>query len=170
MVRPDDADAPPPPHDPAMFDFGARPGRQETGSARARRPHTWVAAAILALVTSLVPASPLASVARASGETTASPRYIAGALARQLGKEGEALAGIDQAAKVRIPSLTDTAAYRIPDELTATTLPCRDGRVCQTVSTCCGDGKTAGCCDPVYRCCMRTSRRATTVSVTSGAF
>lgn len=32
------------------------------------------------------------------------------------------LAGINQAAKVRIPSMTGTAAYRIPDELTDTSL------------------------------------------------
>ncbi len=44
------------------------------------------------------------------------------AVARDLGREGEVQAGIEQAAKVRIPSLTNTAAYRIPDELTATTL------------------------------------------------
>jgi RHS repeat-associated protein len=44
------------------------------------------------------------------------------ALARQLGTEGERLAGIDPAAKVRIPSATGTAAYRIPDALTETTL------------------------------------------------
>jgi hypothetical protein len=40
------------------------------------------------------------------------------AAVRQAGLEGEDLAGIIQAAKVRIPSLTGTAAYRIPDELT----------------------------------------------------
>lgn len=44
------------------------------------------------------------------------------ALARHLGTSGEDLAGIDQAAKVRIPSLTNSAAYRIPDSLTETTL------------------------------------------------
>lgn len=44
------------------------------------------------------------------------------AAARQLGMEGEELSGIDQAAKVRIPSATDTAAYRIPDALSDTTL------------------------------------------------
>lgn len=44
------------------------------------------------------------------------------ALAQQTGAEGEQLAGIDQAAKVRIPSASGTAAYRIPDELTASTL------------------------------------------------
>jgi hypothetical protein len=44
------------------------------------------------------------------------------ALARQLGAEGERLSGIDAAAKVRIPSATGTAAYRIPDALTETTL------------------------------------------------
>ena len=36
--------------------------------------------------------------------------------------DGEDLAGIDQAAKVRIPSATGAAAYRIPDALTDTTL------------------------------------------------
>lgn len=41
---------------------------------------------------------------------------------REAGIVGENLAGIDQAAKVRIPSATDTAAYRIPDSLTDTTL------------------------------------------------
>ncbi|HEY2579826.1 MAG TPA: putative toxin, partial [Streptosporangiaceae bacterium] len=44
------------------------------------------------------------------------------AAARQIGLEGEDLSGIDQAAKVRIPSATDTAAYRIPDALNDTTL------------------------------------------------
>jgi RHS repeat-associated protein len=42
--------------------------------------------------------------------------------ARRIGLEGEELAQIDQAAKVRIPSLTGSAAYRVPDELTATAL------------------------------------------------
>jgi RHS repeat-associated protein len=44
------------------------------------------------------------------------------AAARLAGIEGEVEAGIDQAAKVRIPSMTDTAAYRVPDALTETTL------------------------------------------------
>lgn len=44
------------------------------------------------------------------------------AAVRQTGLEGEDLAGIDPAAKVRIPSMTGTAAYRIPDELTDTAL------------------------------------------------
>ncbi|MGH3853822.1 MAG: putative toxin [Pseudonocardiaceae bacterium] len=42
--------------------------------------------------------------------------------ARLTGVTGENLAGIDQAAKVRIPSASGTAAYRIPDALTDTTL------------------------------------------------
>jgi RHS repeat-associated protein len=44
------------------------------------------------------------------------------ALARALGAEGEELAGINAAAKVRIPSLTETATYRVPDALSQTTL------------------------------------------------
>jgi RHS repeat-associated protein len=44
------------------------------------------------------------------------------AAVRQTGMEGENLAGISQSAKVRIPSATGTAAYRIPDELTDSTL------------------------------------------------
>ena len=43
------------------------------------------------------------------------------ALARQLGREGEALSGI-AGPKVRIPSATETASYRVPDQLTADTL------------------------------------------------
>ncbi|MEW6505940.1 MAG: RHS repeat-associated core domain-containing protein, partial [Chloroflexota bacterium] len=43
------------------------------------------------------------------------------ALARQLGREGEAISGI-VAPKIRIPSASETAAYRVPDELTSTTL------------------------------------------------
>lgn len=39
----------------------------------------------------------------------------------QVGKAGERAAGI-VSPKVRIPSLTGTAKYRIPDELTPTTL------------------------------------------------
>ncbi len=42
-------------------------------------------------------------------------------LARSLGKAGEDAVGI-LGSKVRIPSLTGTASYRIPDRLTATTL------------------------------------------------
>jgi RHS repeat-associated protein len=42
-------------------------------------------------------------------------------LARQLGKQGEAAAGI-MGPKVRIPSLSGTANYRIPDALSTTTL------------------------------------------------
>ena len=41
---------------------------------------------------------------------------------RATDQEGETLAGIDQGAKVRIPSATGAAAYRIPDALTDTTL------------------------------------------------
>jgi hypothetical protein len=41
---------------------------------------------------------------------------------RQTGADGENLSSIDQSAKVRIPSATGTAAYRIPDALTETTL------------------------------------------------
>jgi hypothetical protein len=44
------------------------------------------------------------------------------AAVRQAGIDGENAAGINQAAKVRIPSATGTAAYRIPDALTSTTL------------------------------------------------
>ena len=44
------------------------------------------------------------------------------AASRQAGIAGEDLAGINQAAKVRIPSLTGTAPYRVPDALSATTL------------------------------------------------
>jgi RHS repeat-associated protein len=43
-------------------------------------------------------------------------------LARRLGSEGERSSGIDPSAKVRIPSATGTAVYRIPDALTDTTL------------------------------------------------
>jgi hypothetical protein len=43
-------------------------------------------------------------------------------LSRQLGLDGESLAGIDQAAKQEIDSLTGTANFRIPDELSDTTL------------------------------------------------
>jgi len=43
-------------------------------------------------------------------------------LARQLGREGEDSAGIVQSAKQRIPSVTRTGHYRIPDELTEVTL------------------------------------------------
>ena len=42
--------------------------------------------------------------------------------ARELGLEGETLSGIDQAAKLRIDSLTGTASYRIPDALDASSL------------------------------------------------
>lgn len=44
------------------------------------------------------------------------------AAAVQAGIRGEDLAGVSQAAKVRIPSMTGTAAYRVPDALTETTL------------------------------------------------
>jgi hypothetical protein len=44
------------------------------------------------------------------------------ALARDLGTKGETQAGIDASAKVRIPSASGTAAYRIPDALSETTL------------------------------------------------
>jgi len=43
-------------------------------------------------------------------------------LARALGIEGESLSAIDQAAKVRIESITGSANYRIPDSLTGSTL------------------------------------------------
>ena len=55
-----------------------------------------------------------------SGEAAADTTDMAAA--RQAGMEGEDLAGIDQAAKVRIPSATGTATYRVPDALTDTTL------------------------------------------------
>ena len=44
------------------------------------------------------------------------------AASRQTGVVGEQLAGINPALKVRIPSITSTANYRIPDAMTATTL------------------------------------------------
>ncbi len=44
------------------------------------------------------------------------------AAVRAAGQEGEDQAGIVQGAKVRIPSATGTAAYRVPDALTDTTL------------------------------------------------
>jgi hypothetical protein len=44
------------------------------------------------------------------------------ALARDLGRKGEDAAGIDPAAKVRIPSSSGTARYRIPDNITKTVL------------------------------------------------
>jgi len=42
-------------------------------------------------------------------------------LARQLGREGEAISGI-AGPKLRIPSATESAAYRVPDKLTSDTL------------------------------------------------
>ena len=44
------------------------------------------------------------------------------AIIRALGRSGEDAAGIDQAVKLRIDSITGTAAYRTPDALTETTL------------------------------------------------
>jgi hypothetical protein len=44
------------------------------------------------------------------------------AASRQNGIIGEQIAGINPALKVRIPSMSGTANYRIPDALTATTL------------------------------------------------
>jgi hypothetical protein len=41
---------------------------------------------------------------------------------REMGRAAEDAVGIDQAAKVRIPSATNPEGYRIPDRLTATTL------------------------------------------------
>jgi hypothetical protein len=41
---------------------------------------------------------------------------------RAIGRIAEDVSGINQANKVRIPSATETANYRIPDELTSTTL------------------------------------------------
>lgn len=52
--------------------------------------------------------------------SSATPTGIAAA--RQAGLEGEALAGINPALKVRIESVTGSAAYRVPDAITATTL------------------------------------------------
>ncbi len=52
------------------------------------------------------------------------PAPSAGGIAasRQAGIVGERLAGINPALKVRIPSMSGTANYRIPDALTSTTL------------------------------------------------
>jgi len=58
-----------------------------------------------------------------AGSALAATKDLSGiAASRQAGITGENLAGINQAAKVRIPSMTGTAAYRIPDELTNTAL------------------------------------------------
>ncbi len=44
------------------------------------------------------------------------------ARAREIGRLGEERSGIDQSAKIRIPSASRTAVYRIPDDLTSSTL------------------------------------------------
>src|SRR5262249_52429203 len=59
---------------------------------------------------------------RISAPAAADAKESGTALARRLGSEGEARASIDPKAKVRIPSATNTASYRIPDALTDTTL------------------------------------------------
>ncbi|HTT90584.1 MAG TPA: RHS repeat-associated core domain-containing protein, partial [Acidimicrobiales bacterium] len=76
---------------------------------------------ILSVALSLLSIIP-AGIAADAVEEVVDDAISSTALARQLGSEGEDLAGIDQAAKVRIPSATGTAAYRIPDALTDTTL------------------------------------------------
>lgn len=53
--------------------------------------------------------------------STLATRGVGGAGPVRLGEIGEELAGIT-GPKTRIPSLSGTARYRIPDELTATTL------------------------------------------------
>jgi len=65
----------------------------------------------------IIPLAKIAQVIRNRGATETATE-----LAQRLGREGEDAAGIVQGAKETIPSLTGTAAYRVPDELTHVTL------------------------------------------------
>jgi Restriction endonuclease fold toxin 7 len=78
-------------------------------------------AAAVAMFSGTMP-SPAQGTSAAAAAVAETEELSGTALARQLGTSGENLAGINQAAKVRIPSLTNTAPYRIPDALTKTTL------------------------------------------------